>query len=233
LLVVSYIDLNSVPRRVSVCGAQKKQVASLTRRPYNHARMTSHLDELIKILRLAYSGELAAAYAYRGHWRSVKDEATRTRIREIEEEEWHHRRLVGRMLEQVGAKPNRARECRAVVVGRTLGAMCHVSGRLLPMYGAGKLESRNINEYETAARHASRSGRAEFVDCLLGMAEVEWEHEKYFRACVGNHKVGGWIPLWPRPAPKEAIRATYNVELGAIPERIDLADELAFESDRP
>ena len=204
-------------------------VASLTRRPYNHARMTSHSAELIKILRLAYSGELAAAYAYRGHWRSVKDEAERERIREIEEEEWHHRRLVGRMLEQVGARPSRAREFRAVFIGRTLGAMCHVAGWLLPMYGAGKLESRNINEYEAAARHASRAGRAEFVDCLLTMAEVEWEHEKYFRACVGRHKLGGWFPLWPNPAPKESIRAAYSVELGAIPERVNPGDdEFAF-----
>jgi len=195
--------------------------------------MNSHSDELIKILRLAYSGELAAAYAYRGHWRSLKDVATRERIREIESEEWHHRRLVGRMLEQLGARPNRVREFRAVVIGRTLGAMCHVAGWLLPMYGAGKLESRNINEYETAARHASRSGRAEFVDCLLRMAEVEWEHEKYFRALVATHRLGTRLPLWPTPAPKEAIRATYNVELGAIPERINLTDdELAFESDR-
>jgi rubrerythrin len=195
--------------------------------------MLSHLDELIKILRLAYSGELAAAYAYRGHWRSVSDEATKARIRQIEEEEWHHRRLVGRMLEQVGARPNRAREFRAGIIGRSLGSMCHVTGWLLPMYGAGKLEGRNINEYETAARHASRSGRAEFVDSLLSMAEVEWEHEKYFRACVQSHKLGAWIPLWPHPAPKEAIRAKYNVELGAIPERIDFRDdELALESDR-
>ena len=28
-------------------------------------------EQLINILRLAYSGELAAAYAYRGHWHSV------------------------------------------------------------------------------------------------------------------------------------------------------------------
>jgi rubrerythrin len=195
--------------------------------------MQSHLNELIKILRLAYSGELAAAYAYRGHWHSVKDEATRARIRQIEEEEWHHRRLVGRMLKEVGAKPNRAREFRAVLIGRTLGAMCHVVGWLLPMYGAGKLESRNINEYETAARHAARSGRTEFVDCLLAMAEVEWEHEKYFRAILGSHKLGARIPLWPLPAPKETIRATYDVELRATLARDDLnGDEFAFDSDR-
>ena len=207
--------------------------ASPVSRPYNHALMNFHEDELIKILRLAYSGELSAAYAYRGHWRSVKDEAIKARIREIEAEEWHHRRLVGHMLEQLGARPNRAREVRALVIGRSLGALCHLFGWLLPMYGAGQLESRNIGEYETAARHASRSGRAEFVECLLRMSEVEWEHEKYFRALVAGHRLGARIPLWPRPAPKESIRQTYNTELGAIPERPDFADvELAFESDR-
>lgn len=195
--------------------------------------MSSHLEELIEILRLAYSGELAAAYAYRGHRRSVKDAAVSARIREIEEEEWHHRRLVGRMLEQLGAQPSGARELRARIIGRTLGALCHLSGWLLPMYGAGRLESRNINEYETAARHASRSGHAEFVDCLLRMAEVEWEHEKYFRAHVANHKLGARIPIWPSPAPKEAIRATYHSELGQVSARFNFAeDDLAYEPDR-
>jgi hypothetical protein len=65
-----------------------------------------------------------------------------------------------------------------------LGLMCHISGWFAPMYGAGRLESRNIVEYETAARHALACGREDLIDCLLTMAEVEWEHEHYFRgAC--------------------------------------------------
>jgi hypothetical protein len=36
---------------------------------------------------LAYSGELAAGLAYRGHWRSVRDAAERERIQTIEAEE--------------------------------------------------------------------------------------------------------------------------------------------------
>ena len=95
------------------------------------------LENLVTILRLAYSGELAAAYAYRGHWRSVRDELTRVRIREIENEEWHHRRLVGTMLAQIGRKPSRIREIRAFLIGRTLGALCHITGWFAPMYGAG------------------------------------------------------------------------------------------------
>ena len=51
----------------------------------------------------------------------------------------------------LGSGPNNYREARATIVGRTLGVLCHVMGWLVPMYGAGKLESRNVREYETAA----------------------------------------------------------------------------------
>ena len=108
--------------------------------------------KLIAILQLAYSGELAAAYAYRGHWHSLTNAADRTQVKKIEEEEWHHRELVGEMLHSLGAGPNKRRELRATLVGRTLGLLCHVTGWFAPMYGAGRLESRNIVEYETAAR---------------------------------------------------------------------------------
>ena len=161
---------------------------------------------LIALLQLAFSGELAAAHAYRGHARSVTDPEERRRIAEIEREELHHRELVGRMLAELGVRPGRARELRAALVGRVLGALCHVSGWLAPMYGAGRLESRNIREYEAAARHARDCGRSEWVDCLLTMAEVEWEHEHYFRARVLSHRLGRRLPIWPEPPPKKTIR---------------------------
>jgi hypothetical protein len=75
------------------------------------------------------------------------------------------------------------------------------------MYGAGRLERRNIKEYEDAAEYAVECGRGDLVDCLLSMAEVEWEHEKYFRAKAEGHALARWIRLWPTPPPKEAIRA--------------------------
>jgi len=168
--------------------------------------------KLINILQLAYSGERAAGYAYRGHWRSVTDPNERERIKTIEEEEWHHRRLVGEMLEKLGAGPERRREMRATVVGRVLGFLCHFCGWLAPMYGAGKLESKNIVEYETAARYARDCGRAEFADCLLTMAEVEWEHETFFRACVLRHRLGKRLSIWPQPLAKENIRYSFLIE---------------------
>jgi rubrerythrin len=166
---------------------------------------------LIAILQLAYSGELAAAYAYRGHWHSLSDADERTRVEKIENEEWHHRQLVGEMLRSLDSRPNTLREIRAAILGRVLSLLCHLSGWLVPMYAAGKLESRNICEYETAARHASNCGRGDLVDCLLTMAEVEWEHEHYFRARVLGHRWANRLPIWPQPPSKETIRKSFEV----------------------
>ena len=187
----------------------------IVEREFVESDRTNSSRNLAAILRLAYSGELAAAHAYRGHWRSVSNPAERAHIKEIEEEEWQHRRQVGEMLRAMGASPSKFREARAFLIGRTLGLLCHISGWLAPMYGAGKLESRNVREYEDAARYAWACGRREWVDCLLTMAEVEWEHEKYFRVCVLSHWLGERLPIWPAPAPKDSIRSTFVLETGA------------------
>ena len=104
-------------------------------------------------------------------------------------------------MSSLGAGPDKRRELRARIVGRTLGLLCHVSGWFVPMYGAGRLESRNIVEYETAARYARECGRTDLIDCLLTMAEVEWEHERYFRACVLRHRWSKRFTIWPEPPP--------------------------------
>jgi len=162
-----------------------------------------------ELLQLAYSGELAAAYAYRGHWKSSRRSEEREQIRVIEEEEWHHRRQVGEMLTQLGLAPDPKRELRARIIGRTLGALCWVSGWLAPMLGAGALERRNVFEYTSAAGFARDCKRTEWIDCLLVMAEVEWEHEAYFRSRVLDHWLGRRLPLWPQPGPKAQIREDF------------------------
>src|ERR1043165_2838799 len=91
-------------------------------------------QKLIAILRLAYSGELAPACAYRGHWHSVGAPGEREAIRKIEEDEWHHRGLVGEMLKGLGSAPNSYRERRASIIGRTLQVLCYITGWLAPMY---------------------------------------------------------------------------------------------------
>jgi rubrerythrin len=173
-------------------------------------------QKLIELLQLAYSGELAAAYAYRGHWKSVRSAVEKTAIQNIENDEWRHRKLVGEMLASLASGPNPQRETRANLIGRTLGFLCHVTGWLAPMYGAGRLESRNIVEYETAARHARGCGQTDVIDCLLEMAEVEWDHEHYFRARVQEHFFGRRLPLWTQPPPKDSIRLSFERELTAL-----------------
>lgn len=169
--------------------------------------------EFAQLLTFAYSGELAAALAYHGHSRSVRAVDEQIRIHQIEDEEWRHRSLLREMLKETGTVPNRFREFRAWCIGHLLSVLCHCCGWFLPMYAAGKLESRNIREYEIAARLALFAGYSEFVECLLSMAEVEWAHEEFFRNQVRSHPFARFVPLWQRPLPKEHIRSSFMQEL--------------------
>jgi hypothetical protein len=164
---------------------------------------------LVRQLQGAYSGELAAGFAYRGHARAVRDAAEIVRINEIEAEEWHHRELVGGMLRDLAAAPNRVREVIFWCIGHVIAGICHVGGWFIPMFGAGKLERGNIVEYEVAADYALACGREELVECLLTMAEVEWEHERYFRSKVEGHWMLRLFKLWEPAPPKETIRAKF------------------------
>jgi rubrerythrin len=142
---------------------------------------------LIRILQNAHAGECAAAFAYRGHWKSLKDSPEKDGIRRIEAEEWDHRERVKRWLDHFGAKPRPLREAVFWTIGRTLGPMCFVSGRFMPMYFAGRLESQNILEYAEAAEYAALAGLPDCEADLLDMSRVEAEHELYFRQKVQDH----------------------------------------------
>ena len=172
--------------------------------------MQNDLDLLIRQLQGAHAGELAASYAYRGHANSVRDPNEKAEIETIRDEELHHRRLVRDLLTQLGAKPNPIREAVFFLIGNSIAFLCHIGGWFIPMYGAGRLERSNIVEYEEAAVYASRCGHAEMIDCLLSMAEVEWEHEKYFREKVEGHVLLRVMKVWPVPPAKEEIRARWK-----------------------
>lgn len=149
----------------------------------------AHKLDLIRILQGAYSGELAAGFAYRGHWKSVKDARERVAIQKIEQEEWTHRERVGEMLASLGAAPAKLREAKLWVIGRSIGIACHLIGWFLPMYFAGRLESGNVLEYQEAARHAAALGLCEFEADLLVMSKVEREHELFFLEMVAGHRL--------------------------------------------
>jgi demethoxyubiquinone hydroxylase (CLK1/Coq7/Cat5 family) len=161
--------------------------------------MPDALRLLVRQLQGAYSGELAAGFAYRGHWHSVSDPGERARIKQIEEEEWHHRELVAGMLRDLGAGPNRVREAIFYCIGKVIGFLCHVTGWFAPMYGAARLEKNNIVEYAVAAGYAEECGHEEMIECLMMMAAVEWEHEKYFRERMLGHPLLRLFPVWEAP----------------------------------
>lgn len=152
-------------------------------------------QNLIRILQNAHAGEVAAAYAYRGHWKSLKDSPEKERIREIEAEEWDHRRRVGEWLAKLDAKPKPLREKIFWTIGNILGPSCFVSGWFMPMYFAGRLESKNSVEYEDAAKFATELGMHYCVEDLLDMARVEVEHEEFFHQTVAGHRL---LPVMKR-----------------------------------
>jgi rubrerythrin len=179
------------------------------------SRMPDPRANLIHVLRSACSGELAAGYAYRGHGKSLSPTAPeRERVRVIEAEERHHRELVIGLLAELGAKPSRKREAVFFCIGNAIAILCRIGGWFVPMYGAGRLESANIKEYEDAARYAQAAGLPGMIDCLLTMAEVEWEHEKFFREQIQGHWLLRFFPRWIVPPAKESIRAAYALEVG-------------------
>lgn len=157
--------------------------------------MKTARQHLIRILQNAHAGEVAAAYAYRGHWRSLKESPEKDRIREIEAEEWDHRQCVARWLEELGSMPRGVREKAFWTIGRTLGVTCHISGWFMPMYFAGRLESQNSVEYLDAAVFAKELEMHDCVRDLLEMARVEVEHEEFFREMVTGHRL---LPIMKR-----------------------------------
>ena len=176
-----------------------------------------HRRHLIQILQGAYSGELAAGFAYRGHWKSVKNAHESAAIQKIEREEWVHRKRVGEMLANLDSAPQKFREAKLWVIGRTIGLACHLIGWFLPMYFAGRLESGNVLEYEDAAGHAAALGLKEFEADLQVMSRVEKEHEYFFLGVIAGHRL---LPLmnsifkWgltKEPDSKPAPEAVYEV----------------------
>ena len=167
-------------------------------------------SRLGRLLQLAYSGELAAIHAYLGHRESLKDFAERLELRRIIEDEIRHRRVLLQMLEEIHLAPDTYRERKLTFIGRIIGFLCRIGGWFVPMYGAGRLEAQNIVEYERAARLALLAGREDWVDELLGLAEVEWDHERYFREKAESHWASRLVPMWAKPPARARIRESYE-----------------------
>ena len=177
------------------------------------ARSRFAREQLTFLLQLAYSGELAATRAYLGHRHSLSspsEQAERAELGKIIRDEVRHRHCLLDMLTGLGAAPDPARDRKMDRVGRFISAFCHVGGWFFPMYGAGRLEAQNIREYELAARLAHIVPLRDLVGPILEMAEVEWDHELYFRTQAMSHGLWRVMPKWPAPPPRAEIRSAFQ-----------------------
>jgi hypothetical protein len=178
----------------------------------------SSKHDLIRLLQNAYSGEKAAAYAYRGHAQSVTSSAERDEITKIENDEWEHRESLRQMLSSLDAQPRFSREIAMTAVGVLIYCLCRLGGFFnflnfgwyMSMCGAGKLERSNIGEYEVAALMARACGQNQFVEDLIHMAEVEWDHEMYFRSKALTSQWSKRIPVWSPPPSRGFTRQNIN-----------------------
>jgi hypothetical protein len=136
--------------------------------------------QLIDLLRKAYSAEKAAAFAYQGHAASVKNPEEKKAIRQIEIDEWNHRREVLQVMNIYNISPSKYYELRFHIVGKIISYSCYVIGWFMPFYFAGRLESGNVCEYFRIKRFFNSLGIADYDKLLYDMGMKEKEHEVYF-----------------------------------------------------
>ena len=91
--------------------------------------MKDATTRLIELLQKAYSGELPAALAYNGHWKSLKDSEEIRVVKQIEKDEWRHRGQVKKMLTELNAEPLFLRDKVFYLIGRSIGIICHFCGK--------------------------------------------------------------------------------------------------------
>jgi rubrerythrin len=145
--------------------------------------------QLTDLLKKAYSAEKAAAFAYQGHAASVKNKEEKLAIRQIEVDEWNHRKEVLHLMHQYGIAPSKWYEIRFHIIGKTISLSCHVIGWFMPFYFAGQLESGNVCEYFRMKQYFNGLGITRHDQLLYDMGMKEKEHEVYFLSKIKHNKL--------------------------------------------
>ena len=151
--------------------------------------------KLIKSLRLAYSAERAASFAYIGHAGSLSDPTEKAKVSEIEQDEWEHRAHVLKIMKQYGVSISIYYEIKYWWIGRLIGSSCYLIGRFMPYFFAGKLESGNVCEYFRMMHCFHSLGIEEHDEVLYEMGIKEKAHEVYFLEMI---KDACWLPLFEK-----------------------------------
>lgn len=159
------------------------------------ASQSLHHKELVDLLQKAYSAEKAAAFAYQGHAGSVKNEKEKGAIRQIEIDEWNHRKEVLAIMNKYGVPVSKYYEFKFHLIGKLISGSCYVIGWFMPYYFAGRLESGNVCEYFRMMKFFHELGIIEHNEVLFEMGIKEKEHEVYFLDVIKQKKL---LPIFEK-----------------------------------
>lgn len=165
---------------------------------------------LIDLLQKAYSAEKAAAFAYQGHAGSVKDKEEKAAIRQIEIDEWNHRKEVLEIMIKYGVPVSKYYEFRFHVIGKIISFSCYVIGWFMPYYFAGRLESGNVCEYFRMMQYFHALGILDHNAVLYEMGIKEKEHEIYFLGKIKNKRM---LPFFEKLFSWGSVQSFNDVDL--------------------
>jgi hypothetical protein len=146
-------------------------------------------SQLVKLLQKAYSAEKAASFAYQGHAGAIKNTDEKAAIRQIELDEWNHRKEVLAIMNEYNIPVNKFYEFKFHIIGKTISASCYIIGWFMPFYFAGSLESGNVCEYFRMIHMFHQVGITKHDEMLYEMGMKEKEHEVYFLSKIKNNKL--------------------------------------------
>jgi hypothetical protein len=150
---------------------------------------------LVRLLQRAYSAEKAAAFAYVGHAGSLKKFEDKAAVKQIENDEWSHRKNVLAIMRKYDIPVSKYYEVKFHIIGRIISLSCYLIGWFMPYFFAGKLESGNVCEYFVMMRHFHSLGISNHDKLLYEMGMKEKEHEIYFLDQIRGSKL---LPIFEK-----------------------------------
>ena len=166
--------------------------------------------KLIDLMQRAYSAEKAAAFAYYGHSGSLKNKEHKTAVKQIEIDEWNHRREVLDIMNIYKVPVSTYYEFKYHIIGKFIAFSCYVIGWFMPIYFAGRLESGNVCEYFRMMQYFHELGIRDHDKILYEMGIKEKEHEIYFLNMIKSDKL---LPIFEKLFFWGAKKSSNNVDL--------------------
>jgi hypothetical protein len=130
---------------------------------------------------------------YVGHAGSLKDPVDKAAVKQIEDDEWGHRRNVLIIMQKYDVPISKYYEVKFHLIGKIISLSCYVIGWFMPYFFAGKLESGNVCEYFVMMQHFHSLGISDHDQILYEMGMKEKDHEIYFLNQIRTSKL---LPLF-------------------------------------